>query len=445
MANRIILSIPKAMQFKIGIIVIIVLCAINAIAQPQVDIPASLTLDQAVELALARNQDIVSAQKEVEKAKATVREARSAALPQLNLQADALHLVDADKVYSGEEMSSEQYSISATLNQAVSTFGRVSNALRGAKLYVQLAESKLAVTKQAVTFQITKAFYDVLLAKQLVAVNQEALEIAQSHFRSAQLRYEQGVGSEFEMLRAQVRVANLEPGLIAANNNLVLAKQNFNTLLNIPPEQPIELIGELVYTDYLPNSETAWEVAQRNRPDLLILKQMQQIAEVQLNYYKAGYRPNLYLVGNVTDQQVKYGYYPNDWITSWYAGLSFQLPLFDGFKTAAQIQGAKAELEKARTALTKGLLSAQVEVKQTCLRIQEARAIVVSAEEAVKLADRALTMAKISFENGRASTLDVADAQLALTTAKTNFAQAVHGYQVALAKLKLDIGLDKLP
>jgi outer membrane protein len=91
------------------------------------------------------------------------------------------------------------------------------------------------------------------------------------------------------------------------------------------------------------------------------------------------------------------------------------------------------------------LLSAQVEVKQTCLRIKETRAVVVSAEAAVKLADRSLTMAKISFENGRATTLDVADAQLALTTAETNFAQAVHDYQVALAKLKLNTGITTLP
>jgi HAE1 family hydrophobic/amphiphilic exporter-1 len=410
-----------------------------------VEIPNSLTLEQSVELALTRNRDIVSAQKEVDKAKATVGAARSAAFPQLNLQADATHVKDINKAYSGESVDSEQYGVTATLSQAVSTFGRVSNALRGAKIYVQLAKSKLELTKQLITFQVTKSFYDVLLAQELVTVNQEALEIAISHERNAQLRFEQGVGSEFEMLRAQVRVANLQPGLIAAKDNLILAKQNFNTLLNIAPEPPIELNGKLDYSDYLPSSDTAWQVAQLSRSDLQILNQSKQIAEVQLNYYKAGYRPNLYLVGNVSDQLVKYSETPNDWVDSWYSGLSLQLPLFDGFKTAAQINNAKAGLGQAQAAYEKGLLSAQVEVKQTCLRINESRAVVSSAEAAVKLADRALAMAKISFENGRSSTLDVADAQLALTTAKTNFAQAVHDYQVALAKLKLDTGGNKLP
>ena len=432
------------MRFATGLFIFIILVT-SAIAQLPTDIPNSLTVEQAIGLALSRNQDVVAAVKVVEKAKATVGEARSAAFPQVNFEADATHVKDINKAYSGESVNSEQYSISATLSQPVSTFGRVSNALRGAKLYVQLAESKLELTKQLITFQLTKSFYDVLLAQELVKVNQEALEIAVSHERNAQLRFEQGVGSEFEMLRAQVRVANLQPGLIVAKDNLILAKQNFNTLLNIAPEQPIEIIGKLEYTDYLPNSDTAWQIAQLHRSDLRIFNQSKQIAEVQLNYYKAGYRPNLYLVSSFSDQLVKYSETPDDWVDSWYSGLSLQLPLFDGFKTAAQINNAKAGLGQAQAAYNKGLLSAQVEVKQTCLRIKESRAIVASVEEAVKLADRALEMAKISFENGRATTLDVADAQLALTTAKTNYAQSVHDYQVALAKLKLDTGTTTLP
>ena len=214
-----------------GLFIIFILTSIGF--SQATETAGSLMLNQAVELALTRNQDIVSAQKEVEKAKATVGEARSAAFPQLNLQADATHVKDINKAYSGESVDSEQYGVSATLSQAVSTFGRVSNALRGAKVYVQLAESKLELSKQLITFQVTKSFYDVLLAQELVNVNQEALIIAVSHERNAQLRFEQGVGSEFEMLRAQVRVANLQPGLIIATDNLILAKQNFNTLLNI--------------------------------------------------------------------------------------------------------------------------------------------------------------------------------------------------------------------
>jgi outer membrane protein len=435
----------SVLRFLNAFILLFVIGTIGAFAQPQTELPTSLTVDQAIELALSRNQDVVSAVKEVDKAKATVGEARSAALPQVNFEADAAHVDNYNTVYSGETIRSEQYSATVTLSQALSTFGRVDNALRGAKIYVQLADSKLELTKQTVIFQITQAFYDVLLAQELVKVNQQALDIAESHLRTAQLRYEQGMGSEFEMLRAKVRVANLEPGLIAAKNQVVLSKQNLNAILNIAPEQPIDFTGDLSYTEYLPSSDTAWQIAQRNRPDLHILNQSKQIAEVTLKYYQAGYRPNLYLVANYSDQLVKFGATPDSWVDSWFTGLSLQWPVFDGFRTSSQIRGAKSALAQAQAAFEKGLLSAQVEVKQTCLRIKETRAVVVSAEAAVKLADRSLTMAKISFENGRATTLDVADAQLALTTAETNFAQAVHDYQVALAKLKLNTGITTLP
>lgn len=432
------------MKLKLGLLLILI-CTVRSLAQPQIELPASLTVDQAIELALNRNQDVVAAVKEVDKAKATVGEARSAALPQVNFEADATHVDNYNTAYTGDTVRSEQYSAIVSFSQALSTFGRVDNALRGAKIYVQLAESKLELTKQAVTFQVTQAFYDVLLAQELIAVNQQAINIAESHLHTAQLRYEQGTGSEFEMLRAKVRVANLQPALIAANNRLVLAKQNLNAILNIAPEQPIEFMGKLNYTDYLPSSDTAWQIAQRYRPDLRILIQSKQIAEVQLKYYQAGYRPNLYFVANYTDQLVKFGSTPDDWVSSWYTGLSLQWPVFDGFRTASQVRGAKSGLAQAQSAYEKGLLSAQVDVKQTCLQIKEALTVVSSALEAVKLADRALSMAKISFENGRATTLDVADAQLALTTAQTNFAQAEHDYQVAIAKLKLAIGTTTLP
>ncbi|MFB3897585.1 MAG: TolC family protein [bacterium] len=432
------------MKLKLGLILCLI-CSVGSIAQPQTELPASLTVEQAVELSLSRNQDVVTAVKDVDKAKATVGEARSAALPQVNFEADATHVDNYNTAYSGDTVRSEQYSAIVSFSQALSTFGRVDNALRGAKIYVQLAESKLELAKQTVTFQVTQAFYDVLLAQELITVNRQAIDIAESHLHTAQLRYEQGTGSEFEMLRAKVRVANLQPGLIAANNQLVLAKQNLNAILNIAPEQPITFIGKLSYTDYLPSSDSAWQVAQQYRPDLRILNQSKQIAEVQLKYYKAGYRPNLYLVANYTDQLVKFGPTPDDWVGSWYTGLSLQWPIFDGFRTASQIRGAKSGLAQTQAAYEKGLLFAQVDVKQTCLQIKEASTLIASALEAVKLAERSLSMAKISFENGRATTLDVSDAQLALTTAQTNFAQAEHDYQVAIAKLKLAIGTTALP
>lgn len=272
------------------------------------EIPNSLTLDQAVELALSRNQDIISAQKEVEKAKGTVGEARSAALPQLNFTATANHYDNYYAFLSGSGLTGEMYGLTYSFSQVISSFGRVSNALLGAKIYVQLAETKLESTRRTVTYQVTKSYNDVLLMQELVRVQQEAVDLAESHLRMAQLRYEQGVGSEFEMLRAQVRVANLQPALINAKNNLTLAKQNLNANLNIQPEQSIDINGTLNYTDYIPSSDTAWQIAQLHRPDLRILYQTKQINEVQLKYYRAGYRPNLYLVGEWDRQRANFSY-----------------------------------------------------------------------------------------------------------------------------------------
>jgi len=242
-----------------------------------------------------------------------------------------------------------------------------------------------------------------------------------------------------------VDVANAKTDFITARNNQIKARQSLNQLFHLPPDSTIQLKDSLDYVDYTPSVDKIWPVAKENRPELvskqLIIKQY----ESYLGLRKSQYYPTVSVGGS-------YSWYHNDFdgynsreYDTWSSYVKMKLNIFEGLKTLGQVNEARALLEQSRLSYEKALLNAQTEVEQTIREIIKQQELVASTGESVSLADISLKMAKVAYENGRATTLDVSDAELSLTTAKVNQAQAVSGYLTGMAKLKQAIGTDELP
>jgi outer membrane protein TolC len=118
------------------------------------------------------------------------------------------------------------------------------------------------------------------------------------------------------------------------------------------------------------------------------------------------------------------------------------VPIFNGFAASARVAQSKAAIRELELS-QKGLLEIiKFEVRQAVLKIQEAEESLLSQEKNVEQAQEALRIAELNFKEGLATTLDVSSVQAALSQAKTNYAQALYDYVMAMAELDKAMGLN---
>lgn len=221
-----------------------------------------LSLDKAISIALAQNRDVLIADQDRSRAEAQIAEARSGAFPQLsfsgqymrNIQLPVLFLPansafnPTPNVQTFPIGSNNSYQWGGQLTQALYS-RQVGVALEIASTYKDFSEAGLAATKSGIVLQVKKAFYGVLLMKKLVEANRQGLDVVKANLANVQSLYKHGNAAEFDLLRAEVQVANTEPVLISFENNLVLAKNGLKSLLALPLDREIDLEGDLTFTE----------------------------------------------------------------------------------------------------------------------------------------------------------------------------------------------------
>lgn len=421
--------------------------------------PLVLTLEKAIALALGQNRDILIAVQDRSKAEEQIREVRSGALPALNVSAAYTRNIQKPVLFlppnspinptnstaEFELGSNNAYDVSASLSQTLYN-RKVGVALDIAKTYRDYAREAYRGTEQGVTLSVKKAFYGVLLAGKLVEANRQGLEIVRANFENIQSQYRHGTAAEYDMLRAEVEVANSEPLLISAENNLELAKNSLKNLCALPIDQEIEVQGDFAFEE-IPEAglERARREAPSNNAGIRELSLSQTMQEKNISVERAGLFPTLSLVGGYSWQTQDNSFQFNSyrWAQTSYLGLQLSFPLFDGARTSARVREARGEYEKTRLARLKAEEALGIQIQSAELRMAEARKRIQGQEKSIDQARRAVHIAQTRFTNGVGTQLELLDSQVALTRAQTSYAQAVYDYLVAQADWQFAVGLPK--
>ncbi len=228
--------------------------------------PMVITLDKALEIAARQNRDIQIADQDRLKADAQITEARSGAFPQLNVSAvytrnikNAVLFIPPNtlinptpKTQTFELGSANAYQAGATLSQPLFNW-RVGVAMDIANIYSDYVERAYQATQEDVVLQTRKAFYSALLMRELVRANREGLDVVRANLENVRAQFKNGTAAEFDLLRAEVQVANTEPLFIAAENSLQLAKNSLKNILALPLDQEIDIQGDLAYQELQPD------------------------------------------------------------------------------------------------------------------------------------------------------------------------------------------------
>ena len=415
-------------------------------------IPQPLSLADAVNLALRQNPNILRAQKDLEAAQGVVIQTRAIAIPKLgaagNYSAAQPNDVDTFTTPGITFGNDQNWASQVKLVQSLYEGGRIVSALRVARLTKErsMLDYQTAVANTVVDVQV--AYFDVLLAVQQITVQEASVELLTREHADTTRRYDAGTVPRFNVLRAEVELANARPKLIRARNSYRIAKNNLVNLLgfSVPKETfediPLTLAGKLEAEPYKIELPRAIALALERRTELGALRKTQALRSEDIVNAKSTHKPSFQAYG---------GYDVHNSLLSqdltiekhgWIAGVQMSWSLFDGWRTEGKVKETTALYEKAGVELDDTGRRIELEVRTAYSNFIEADEVLKSQEKVGEEAEEAVRLSRARSEAGTGTQLDVLSAQTALTEARTTQVQALRDYSVARARLERAIGMN---
>ncbi len=413
-------------------------------------IPIELTLNEAINIALENNWDVKLSNKDILRAEEQINEAYANAFPTVSLNGRYVRNIKmpvlfiqpgnpfnpTDQTQTIELGADNSFDATISLTQVLYS-QKVNTAIKIANEYSELSKTADKGTKNDLILNVKKAFYNVLLMKELVKVSKQGHEVAKANYDNISALYKQGVASEYDYLRAEVQLANTQPALIKTENALELSKNYLKNLLTIDVNRPIEVKGEFVYIE-TPESyiEEASENAVQVHPLVQQLEIQSSLLEKNVTIQRSDYFPTLAAFGQYSFQSQDNTFKFNDyrWAKSFMVGLNLSYTLFDGFSRGARIEQAIIDKEKVDITKRKVEEGLKIKIMQTVMNMNEAKKRINAQSKSLEQAEKALKIAQTRFKSGVGIQLELIDTQAAMTLAHTNYAQAVYDYLVAKAE-----------
>lgn len=415
-----------------------------------------IDLETAIELALAQNKNLRIAGLEVDKNYSKLTEARSNLLPKINANGQYTNNIKKPVIFlpPGTPFSKpgqpavleigSDHAYVGTISASLPIFSYpIYAGLSIASTGVDLAEENFRGMKLKTIAEVKKAFYGVLLAREVKNLMQASLKNASENLENVRNMQKQGLVSEYDLIRAEVQVENLKPVALQAENNYELTKNSLKIALGLDAAENIEIEGELIIkTNDIPDLNQTLNLLAQNNPDLLQVNLQIQIAKTMINLERSAHLPILAAFGNYQYQtqanDLKFKDY--QWINTQFWGLQLQIPIFNGFGTQAKIDQAKISYQQALERKTFITESMKIQAQNLIYRIEQAKKKIEGQDKAVAQAEKGYQIARSRYTNGLGTQLEVNDAELALTQSKVNYIQAVYDYNTAVADLEQLIG-----
>ncbi len=410
------------------------------------ELPAKLDLSTAIGLALANNYPIQEARERIREQEGVEITVRARQLPNVsaagtftgNTREISKYLGDTDRAWAVDLQASE----------VLFAGGGVKAAVKSSSLVREAAVLELQGVINQQLLAVRTQFYTVLLDQQRIKVQEENVRLLQQQLKDAQSRYAAGTTSNFDVLRAEVALANGQPPLIQARNDFRVAVEQMRQLLGVTPApggpqaNETEFVGSLdVANPATYQLDEAMSAARANRPELQRLVKLAGAGVQNVKAARSAYYPEIDAVGSYTWVRGPFSVGWSSRLEGWTAGAQVSWDIFDGRATAGRVAQARSQLAQAKLSLDENTLGVEVQVRQAYSSLQEAWELVQASGKTVEQAQEALRLANVRYHAGTATQLDVLTSQVALTEARLNQLQANYTYNVAKATMRQAMGL----
>jgi len=399
-----------------------------------------LDLSRCLEISLKMHPNISAAKSAEEVSRTRVGQAESNRYPQINASAGYSRI----HAFSGSSSSSlgnksgsfDQYSAAVALQQTIYDFGKTTAQIDIQKLNVGSSGADTENTEEQVTFNVKQAYFGVLKAKRNRDVAEESVRQFQQHLEQAKGFFEVGTKPKFDVTKAEVDLSNAKLNLIRAESALKLSFVNLNNAMGVPDASEYTVEDNLSFTKYEIKLDEAINNAYRTRPDMKSLLSKKAAAERSVELAKKGYYP--VINGNAGYSKSGQSFPLGD---GWNLGVALSFPVFNGFLTKYQVEEASSTLKVIQAneeALKQGIL---LDVQQAFLNLSVAEESIATAELTVKQANENFDIANGRYAAGVGNPIEVTDAEVLLSNAKTTYNQSLYDYKVARAGMEKAMGM----
>jgi outer membrane protein TolC len=317
---------------------------------------------------------------------------------------------------------------------------------------------------QSVVSRVRTVYYDALLAQEQLRLTENSVARVREALTETRALHRAGLGTEYDVLRLEVELANLEPNLRRAQNSVQQARRDLAVELDVDAAtlQVDGSLATLVLDDPAANTPANRELltfaggasapdadalvaqALTNRSDVRQLEVTEELRRAELRAEQTTFLPRVSLFGNYSIAASQNG--PPDFFgqTRAYSrrlGLQVSVPLFEGFARTSRIGQRQATIRAAQAQTRFGRSRAESEVRRYAEDVEESRLRAEGQRKAVGQAERGFAIASAQFREGLGSRLDVTDAEVALRQSEFNYAQAVYDYLSARTRLEEAAGL----
>lgn len=449
----------------------------------------ALSLMDALGIAISESDEVILARSQIDLARTQVTAARSQALPQINgnvsytrtlaspFESSGISIPDSLKFEPdstapildrirylernaptaglgglgslfGDLPFGQQHAYTGVISasQLLYSGGRTGAALKIAARYLEAAELNYTEERAAIELDVQNAYYQAVLAQEMEQIAAAAVQQSQEFLDQERLKFNAGVSSELEVLRAEVALENLRPQLVQASNGRDLATLNLKRLLNIPMNTGVVLTTNLITPagsiDSLPNaSAMASELS--NRASLRAIEKQVAIRRQQISIARGAYLPSLNLdfrYGGQMFPNKVFDFSGTDFRKDVSAIVTLQIPIFSGFRRRAEYQQAQVELMRSELQLDQFREGLQLEYEQTRGERARAASSITARQRTVDQAARVYELTVLRYDQGLATQLEATDARLALLQARTNLVQALADFYIADAGVNRALG-----
>ncbi|MEO0196661.1 MAG: TolC family protein [candidate division WOR-3 bacterium] len=432
-----------------------------------------LDIEKAVEIAKKSNIQILQNQENIKQYRSDYIKARSQIFPQFNINGiytytanPAVIRFGAPTKYIGYQnpqnpnefiiypdpnsiVYSEipfrpynSYNIQFTLRQSIFSWFREFNAMQLAKEQIEVQNQNIELLQYRLSSQIKSFYLDILFFKETFKVYEETIKDLELVYNATKKRFESGLASNLELLQAQVNYENAKFNYENAKKTYNDLLSNLKILLNLPEEEEVVIIDSLegvkIDTNFIINENKL-----KLRKDLLLLenqmKTLQKLAQIQSTLNK----PNIFA-------QVQYlasRPAPNledKWGGTWTFSIIFSWNVFDGFSTNADIQKINNQIDQLKLIYDFQVQTSKIQLQNALNSISIAKNNLENTKRNANLAQELLKTAKIQFENGLISNLQLYDIQRSYISAQISYKQALRDYYKAIIDLDLVLNAGKV-
>jgi len=415
-----------------------------------------LSLAEALDLALQQNSAIHKSAADLEATYGVVTQTRAIALPRVTVSgsysANQETVTDRFKTAGTNasfadafDFANQRWSTDIRIVQSIYEGGRISSALHSARLTREQALANHQTVISDTLRDVRVAYYFALLTQQQLLVQEASVQLLQQELDETTKRFQAGTVPRFNVLRAEVEVANARPRVIRASNALRIAKDNLANLVgeNIPQgtdELALILTDKLEAAPYEVQLTPAIAQALAGRTELAALRLSERLRADQIKNAKSGYKPSVQLFAGYGTRSSQFNSDLTAELHGWEAGAQMSWNVFDGFLTQGRIQEAEALRRRSEAEIEDAMRRVELEVRTAYTTFINAREVLLSQNKVQESAEESLRLASARAGAGAGTQLDVLTAQTALTDARTTEVLAKYEYAVAKARLERAIG-----